>query len=282
MFFCHSGIPATRPYAVETSFCLSEDPGDCIVAESPAAYKPRHPERTEFYKLFETHFDCYVHAYEERFEPRSGPLRPVVVRSVEDFLGCGRLEGGFARVRCPKCHAEHLVAFSCRTRNFCSSCQAKRAVLFAEKLTTEILAPVPHRHWTFSIPRVLRGLVERDRRLLGMLSQTAYAAILKTFQALFDRTDVRPPAVSSLCRPTVPMGRTSIRTPMPWFPMACLQPKESSCARHRRSYGGVPPLAAESACAKPNVSPRALCGTCSHGCIRASQSSPDRPSKPPP
>jgi len=37
-----------------------------------------------------------------------------------------------------------------------------------------ILAPVPHRHWTFSIPRVLRGLIERDRKLLGLLSQTAH------------------------------------------------------------------------------------------------------------
>ena len=90
------------------------------------------------------------------------------------------------------------MAFSCRTRNFCSSCQAKRSVLFAEKLASEILAPVPHRHWTFSIPRVLRGLIERDRRLLGLLSQTAYAAILKTFQAFFDRRDVRPGCVISL------------------------------------------------------------------------------------
>jgi hypothetical protein len=92
------------------------------------------------------------------------------------------------------------VGFSCRTRNLCASCQAKRAVLFAEKLTSEILAPVPHRHWTFSIPRVLRSLFERDRKLLGVLSQTAYAAILKSFQALFGRTDVRPPAASSLCK----------------------------------------------------------------------------------
>ena len=91
------------------------------------------------------------------------PLRPVEVRSVEQFLSCGRLQGGFARIRCPKCHAEHLLAFSCRTRNFCASCQAKRSVLFAERLISEILAPVPHRHWTFSIPRVLRVLIERDR-----------------------------------------------------------------------------------------------------------------------
>jgi hypothetical protein len=148
--------------------------------------------------LFETHFDSYVWAYEERFEPQSGPLRPVVVRSVEEFLSCGRLEGGFARIRCTKCHKEHLLAYSCRTRNFCSSCQAKRSILFAEKLAGEILAPVPHRHWTFSIPRVLRGLFERERALLSLLSQTAYASIVKTFQALLGRKDVRPGCIFSL------------------------------------------------------------------------------------
>lgn len=62
----------------------------------------------------------------------------------------------------------------------------------------EILAPVPHRHLTFSIPRVLRGLFERDRSLLSLLSQTAYASILKTFQALPGRKDVRPGCVFSL------------------------------------------------------------------------------------
>jgi hypothetical protein len=197
MPFCHQLIVAWS-YAAAPRFSPGEDSGGWIIEESPAAYRPRHPERTGFYQLFETHFDSYVRAYEERFEPRSGPLRPVVVRSVEAFLGCGRLEGGFARVRCLKCRDEHLLAFSCRTRNFCSGCQAKRALLFAEKLTTEILASVPHRHWTFSIPRVLRGLLERDRKLLGLLSQTAYASILKTFQALFERTDVRPGCVVSL------------------------------------------------------------------------------------
>ena len=185
-------------HAAEAYLCTDQDPNGGTVAESPSQYRPRHPERTAFYQLFETHFDSYVRAYEERFEPRSGPLRPVVVRSVEEFLSCGRLQGGFARIRCPKCRKEHLLAFSCRTRNFCSSCQAKRAVLFAEKLATEILAPVAHRHWTFSIPRVLRGLFGRERPLLGLLSQTAYASILKTFQTLLDRKDVRPGCVISL------------------------------------------------------------------------------------
>jgi hypothetical protein len=109
------------------STLLSEEPGagseyrtapqpGLDIADPPAVYRPRHPERTAFYKLFQDHSDSYVRAYEERFEPRSGPLRRVVVRSVEEFLGCGRLRGGFARIRCPKCRAEHLLAFSCRQR----------------------------------------------------------------------------------------------------------------------------------------------------------------------
>jgi hypothetical protein len=38
------------------------------------------------HQLFETRFDHDVRAYEERFEPASGPMRTVVARSVEEFL----------------------------------------------------------------------------------------------------------------------------------------------------------------------------------------------------
>ncbi len=71
-------------------------------------------------------------------------------------------------------------------------------MLFAEKPAGGILAPVAHRHWTFSIPRVLRGLFERERSLSSLLSQSAYATILKSFQALHDRKDVRPGCILSL------------------------------------------------------------------------------------
>ena len=80
---------------VEPSHYWEEPAAAWAVAESPAVYRPRHPERTAFYRLLETRFDRCLRAYEERFAPRSGPLRPVVVRSVEDSLGCGRPEGGF-------------------------------------------------------------------------------------------------------------------------------------------------------------------------------------------
>ena len=195
-----AGLPfaVRRSEPIPVGPCAAPQAG-LLVCDPPTPYKPRHPEGTAVYQLFQDHFDSYIRAYEERFEPRSGPLRPVVVRSVEEFMSCGRLQGGFARIRCPQCRAEHLLAFSCRTRGgLCSSCQAKRSVLFAENLTTRILAPVPHRHWTFSIPRALRGLFERERALLGLLSRTGYDAILRSFQALFERHDVRPGCVISI------------------------------------------------------------------------------------
>jgi len=123
MTFCHQPIIAW-PGAAEACFIPAEDSGGWIVAESQAAYRPRHPERTGFYQLCETYFDSYVRAYEERFEPRSGPLRPMVVRSVEAFLSCGRLQGGFARIRCPKCRDEHLFPFAARKSGQTADCRA--------------------------------------------------------------------------------------------------------------------------------------------------------------
>jgi len=108
------------------------------LTEPAGVYRPRHPERTVAYRPFEEHFERYVREYEERYEAREGSLRRVVPTTVEAYLACSRLEGGFARIRWPICRAEHLLAFSCRTRNFCPSCQAKRSALFAEHVGTLI------------------------------------------------------------------------------------------------------------------------------------------------
>ena len=104
------------PYLLEdvrVEYChrTAPDPG-ILACEAPAVYRPRHAEATVFYQTFEQHFEKYVAAYEERFEPRSGPLRHVVPEAVVQFLACGRLQAGFARLRCPSCQSEHLVAFS--------------------------------------------------------------------------------------------------------------------------------------------------------------------------
>jgi hypothetical protein len=84
------------------SLPLPRSPLPSRVREGPRVYRPRRPELTALYRLFDRHFESYLRAHEERFEPRDGPLRAVVRESVEAYLGCGRLQGGFARLRCPR------------------------------------------------------------------------------------------------------------------------------------------------------------------------------------
>ena len=153
---------------------MGSRPSSSVRSKPPASrYRPRHPERTALYRLLESGFEDYVLVHPDRYESRWGPLREVVRRDVHAYLACGRLLGGFARIRCPRCRAEHLLAFSCRTRNLCPSCQAKRSALFAEWLVECVLLDVAHRHVVFTVPKSLRGLIERERWLHGEMAKAA-------------------------------------------------------------------------------------------------------------
>lgn len=168
------------------------------VREAHAVYRPRFPQKDPFYRIFNEHFQHYTHIHEERFAAKSGHLRPIIAKSVEEFLDCGLLHGGFARIRCPSCHQEHLLAFSCQTRNFCPSCQSKRGALLAEKLSSDVFYDVPHRHIVFTIPKVLRGIFERERKLLGILSKSAFDATAKVLAQITIDKDARCGFVSSI------------------------------------------------------------------------------------
>ncbi|WP_216085306.1 transposase zinc-binding domain-containing protein, partial [Shigella flexneri] len=70
--------------------------------------------------------DEYYPAFAALMAEQGKELPGYVQREFEEFLQCGRLGHGFLRVRCESCHAEHLVAFSCKRRGFCPSCGARR------------------------------------------------------------------------------------------------------------------------------------------------------------
>lgn len=91
-------------------------------AKPPTLYRPRDPQASDLWRLMDQHFDSFQQVYDERFQTKYGFWRPVVERSVRAFLKCGDLQEGFARVRCPDCHHEMFVAFSCKQRCTCPSC----------------------------------------------------------------------------------------------------------------------------------------------------------------
>jgi len=69
-----------------------------------------------------------------------------------------------------------LVAFSCRGRSFCPSCEKKKQLLWAEWPRQELLAPVAHCHVVLTIARLLRPRFRRRRDLLTELGRAAAAA----------------------------------------------------------------------------------------------------------
>ncbi|MGH9338628.1 MAG: IS91 family transposase [Acidobacteriota bacterium] len=146
-------------------------------------YRPRHPETTAFYQCLEDYWPEFQESYPYFYERDHGPLRPVVEKTVERFLDCGIFHQGFARVRCRDCDNEYLLAFSCKTRYFCPSCQAKRVAAFVEWVTEEVLEPVDHRQLVWTIPKVLRATFRRDRRLLGELSRCAWKSLREYSEA---------------------------------------------------------------------------------------------------
>ncbi len=83
-------------------------------------YVRHRPERTLLYLLVEE----YYPAFKAHQATQGNALPGYVAQEFEGYLKCGRLEYGFLRVGCDTCHAEHLVAFSCKRRGFCPSCGA--------------------------------------------------------------------------------------------------------------------------------------------------------------
>ena len=99
--------------------------------------------------------------------------RAVEERAIKRFVECGDPHHGFARIYCETCGYDFLLAFSCKTRYFCPSCHQKRVLLYAEWVEESVLAPVAHRQYVFTIPRLLRPIFARRRAWLGELCRIA-------------------------------------------------------------------------------------------------------------
>lgn len=163
-----------------------------------SVYHPREPKASPLWQIFDKHYEDFERSYPEKFEKRYGFFRPVIGEVVRAYLRCGDLKEGFARVRCPNCGYEFLLQFSCKTRCCCPSCQAKRAIIFAHHLNENVLYPVPHRQYVFSIPIMLRVNFKYDRSLLTGLCQCVYRSLLTFLREVVGLKDVVPGAVMQI------------------------------------------------------------------------------------
>ena len=86
------------------------------IVRQAGVYHPREPQESPLWQLLHRHFAEFELRYDELFARRFGFYRLAISRVVTRYLECGDLREGFARVRCPDCHAEYLLAFSCKGR----------------------------------------------------------------------------------------------------------------------------------------------------------------------
>lgn len=149
------------------------------VPETSRLYHPRTPSDSPLWRVLDEAYEEFRRSYPAVYQKRYGYFRPVVDEVVEDYLTCGDLQQGFARVRCttPGCRNEYLLAFSCKGRWFCPSCHEKRVVQFGEQVLGEVLYPVPHRQFVFTVPILLRGYFRHNQPRLTALCQCAAASL---------------------------------------------------------------------------------------------------------
>ena len=139
----------------------------------PPGYVRHRPESTLLYQLVEQHYP----AFRELRAEAGRPLPDYVQEEFDAYLKCGRLEEGFLRVRCEHCHAEKLVAFSCKKRGFCPSCGARRMAETAALLADEVLPERPLRQWVLSLPYALRFLLAIDPAALTLVLGSVYRVL---------------------------------------------------------------------------------------------------------
>ena len=89
-------------------------------------------------------------------------------------------------MRCEACHAEKLVAFSCKKRGFCLSFGARRMAETAATLADEVLPERPLRQRVLSLPHALRFLLASDPASLTLVQRFGSALNLDVhFHMLF-------------------------------------------------------------------------------------------------
>ena len=147
-----------------------------------SVYHPRQPQQSVLWKLLDRHYSTFTRDYEQSFRRAYGFKRAVVDDVVRDYLKCGDLREGFARVRCPDCCHEYLLSFSCKGRWFCPSCHSKKVLQFGDLLGSNILSPLPHRQYVFTLPKILRSYFRYDRKLLTRLCQCANRSLIRFFR----------------------------------------------------------------------------------------------------
>jgi hypothetical protein len=141
---------------------------------STRCYQRRRPEKTLWYSTVQAHFETWL-----ELSTGQGDTSPPahVKQAFRRYLECGILAHGFARAYCDECKHEFLIAFSCKGRGVCPSCNTRRMVETAAHLADHVFPRLPVRQWVLSVPKRLRYFLQTDAALQGAVLRIFLRAV---------------------------------------------------------------------------------------------------------
>jgi hypothetical protein len=156
------------------------------------SYRRRRPEESVLYKVVQENLATFLEVAALRSGGKSLPT--YVRQEFERYLDCGILANGFARVRCPACGHDEVVAFSCKGRGFCPSCMGRRMADTAAYLVDHVFPQVPIRQWVLSFPWQIRLHLARDSKLLTRAINVFIEEVSRHYERelIYARVDLDP------------------------------------------------------------------------------------------
>ena len=140
---CLGRVESAGPHRVEQGLAPSR------------RYQRRRLEKTPLYKIVS---ECLEGWLADR-SAREHPVADSIEEEFRRYLTCGLLCFGFARALCTRGPQRFVVAFSCKRRGVCPSCNGRHMAQTAAHLVDHVIPPVPVRQWVISVPKRLRGVL---------------------------------------------------------------------------------------------------------------------------
>ena len=126
-------------------------------------YRLRRPEKTVLFETIKRHQATW---YKEH-ESAKGPVPRYIFNEFQKYLGCGILAEGFACAHCEECRTDFLIAFSCKGRGICLSCNTRAMVETAAYLVENVLPRRPFRQFVISFPMRIRHYLQTSESTSG-------------------------------------------------------------------------------------------------------------------
>ncbi|MHB1335963.1 MAG: hypothetical protein ACYCXQ_08380 [Candidatus Humimicrobiaceae bacterium] len=70
------------------------------VSKNTQEYRCRKPQYSPYYQCIEDNYEAFERSYDAKYQEKFGYFRPVISNVIYQYLDCGILHNGFARVKC--------------------------------------------------------------------------------------------------------------------------------------------------------------------------------------